>query len=589
MAVWAQWAHGNEAVGLREGEKMPPKWPRREAFAVMHLAEEHYDADVRGLLDDFVSVRVHMAESIQQHLPEILRNRALRDRLVADGTLPGLARRIKRETLRLQRRLYPDLRSRGKHTSAQTLAFVFLWLTQLRLEWLAEQVSANVESRMVHVQWRGDDFDLVADAGQRLCASQKPLAEYDFQLLDTTIKLARQTALLDVGLGNVQAFAQYWRALWHRFIAILDAADGTGEAVEEADSVVQEQQRRLAELLMLPPSSSLLPAPAAAAAPLVHTVYTEPRAQQTDVAKGFLPEALPFARGNRRMRLIGLLQCEVLHRHVTQLLDVLTTWDGAAVTKRRIDQVLVQGRAASAAVIELVSLELVAQPNAALIDAMAEEMFKVLPALFLMSGDVELWTLKQLFGDQSLRIDAIHDDPYAGHVLNDLRYRTYETMTTVAMPSRLWKSLIEDVWTKGAQSIADGPAHVLEPVANAVLVELLQHVLVDNGCPLEWALKANGWFDFIEVQSKTNHSKGLRPPTTPTMALGKASARCFLLHVMRRNFIVVPSGAADGAPLVLNVPTFPAAVVTWFAFARPEVQARAPKAFKALVTLLLSS
>jgi hypothetical protein len=295
-----------------------------------------------------------------------------------------------------------------------------------------------------------------------------------------------------------------------------------------------------------------------------HDLFTEPADAWSDVKNGHLPRPLPYVSHGRRALLAGLLQYECIYYHTNLLLQTLLTWETAARRRKpsaHLAQVLIRDRAATAVMVQLVSEVVLAHPNSALSDAMVASAFKAPHGLFLLPGDIDLATVRHVY-TQSGRADAIHEDPYTGVVLCELHRGAYEKVTALHDTTSLWPRLIEDVWTapSAAQSIADGgTAPPLEPWANYLLYELVQFVMIDKGCPPEYTLQQNSWLATVETRQKQNHVRGVCPPLTPADALSKSAAGCYLVHAVRRNFVALGDGT------VLDVPTFPAAILVWFA------------------------
>jgi hypothetical protein len=613
MSNWHDWATGNEGATLQEGEELAAA-PSMDAFKLRRFETDDmwWDADVDELFDTFVLPRVALVDEIEREQPAILASLPLRTQLHQVDTLPRLAKRLHREYQNMRRTMYPTARSRGQHTAAQNLSVVYMWMQALRVQFLAERLLADIEQRAPKLRWAGTDFDFVLQTTERakvhICPSSQPLVELDWRTLDSAIRMLRRGSM-ESGIADVAEFLEYWRCLWWRFVQLLgqceisDAVDdgggvlhprGTTLDVESASE--DEAAPSIIDLLRL-----VMPRPMAGGSTtegrlitathgLNHPMYTESSVDDDvggDVRQGWLPVALPFVMGDSRVRIQGLLEYETIFYQVEDMLRPLMCYVTAtivtvppatrAIFAKRVERLLMKDRAAAAAATALLVQQIAAHPERALSDALYDEIFRQLYNLFVYPGDAEFYTVRQLFGSggSSPNIDAIHDRPFAGLVLSVMRSDHYRDAAKLYDVRELFNTIVEQAWTKGAQCIADGAAPFVERLANFIIYELVDKLMAEAQCPPEMQLQANCHLDFLSY-----HHVHRDPAECPRPGdLSRSAARCQLVHLLRRNFIVIPARPIPAAmdldmapppapPQVFEVPSFPAAVIVWLAWAR---------------------
>ncbi len=152
-------------------------------------------------------------------------------------------------------------------------------------------------------------------------------------------------------------------------------------------------------------------------------------------------------------------------------------------------------------------------------------------------------------------------------MLSGLRAADYARAATTHDDPNLLEHIIEFVWQRGTQTLAEGCAPPLERVANVVFLELVDKVMARLRCPESMRLKANCFVDYLSYNLV--YPKILTHAPQPNMQALRTAGRtmCRLVHIVRRNFIIIP--AADNVNVhVLEVASFPAAVIVWLSRAR---------------------
>jgi len=572
---WATWADGNEDVQLIGRERGLPRWPTPAAFARFQFGRDDeiaqvIDHDLDGLLVEFTLPRLELVEAIEAELPAILASVPLRQQLTQTNLLPQAYRRIHLEYLQIRSELFKTARDRASHSGAQLLALGMHWLCALRLVAAHERLQANLKSRIGRRDWRLVDFDFVVETSERariqLATTSGTLGALTLDDLGPVLRLVWRT-VFEAGLPNCATFLEYWQALWEHFASVL-VTTSARPVITENDETSAAGEDLMAEL-----RSELLH-------DVVDTVELpdDPLALMDD---GRLPMPLPWVSRGLDFPLARLLEYECIYYHISTAVQLLVGYEkahraslaafpgGIKVVERAAQQCFVERRQATAAATTLLHQIVLQHRDTNLNDALHQIVLGRMHDFFLYAGEPEFYTIRQIYAQSvaaggamagsvaHANIDAIHDKPFSGHVLSALRADDYAFVSHLFEDKALFQRIIAEVWLDGGQTVADGGAPKLERLANVLLLELVEKVMAAKGCPESHRIRHNAFVDYLAF-----HQVYPRLAESVPRLDVQRPAGCLLVHVLRRNFLVVAPNT------VFEVGSFPAAVATWLALAR---------------------
>ena len=487
----------------------------RPATRDMQIYDDH---DVEELLLGYVAPRTEMVDALGADEEEM-------DAQIMERA----ARRMYGEYVQVREHVWPMPTAREHSTGPQHLAVTSMWLNTLRLQRYAEYARTEMDSDHLAQSEFAFITHLGVAAGRAgLVLSDVPLGSFSMAQLTVAIEeTCRVLCETGAGTADPDAVLVYWRALWARYVSLMEPG-GVEEEEEEEDAMDLDAP----EEPPLPPSStqSILLAlletagrqEAHVARPLTAVArpalgvakatppslfdrpqYLEPLAADSgDVREGKLPLPLPLTQGASRVQLHYLFVMELRYHAFESLLQTWAAYRRAAVLPRHaplrrvFDTLLhllhIPDRPASGAVAALV-MELHLESEESLVNVGAQnhlwtELFKA----YMYPGDAEYYVLRQMEKGSFFQ-RSLADAPFVGAVVADLRPSDYESITKLQtrpdpiVPGYTPPDIYERIAVEwlGNESVvqAQRKAPTIERISFLLLSYYLDRLMASSGCP----------------------------------------------------------------------------------------------------------
>ena len=391
----------------------------RPATRDMQIYDDH---DVEELLLGYVAPRTDMVDALGADEEEM-------DAQIMERA----ARRMYGEYVQVREHVWPMPTAREHSTGPQHLAVTSMWLNTLRLQRYAEYARTEMDSDHLAQSEFAFITHLGVAAGRAgLVLSDVPLGSFSMAQLTVAIEeTCRVLCETGAGTADPDAVLVYWRALWARYVSLMEPG-GVEEEEEEEDAMdldtpegpppsptstqsillalletAGRQEAHVARPLTAVARPALGVAKATPPSLFDRPQYLEPLAADSgDVREGKLPLPLPLTQGASRVQVHYLFVMELRYHAFESLLQTWAAYRRAAVLPRhaplrRVFDTLIHllhtpDRPASGAVAALV-MELHLESEESLVNVGAQnhlwtELFKA----YMYPGDAEYYVLRQM-------------------------------------------------------------------------------------------------------------------------------------------------------------------------------------------------
>ncbi len=577
--------------------------------------ENRIKFDVQQLLEDLVMPRLSLVEQLWGRMPGWLATGHVGS--TTARWLTAATARLTGEYEEVCARMLPRVAAHVTQSETQRLCLLFLFQAMLGMCALDARVQTAARQERPIMEWGAPDFDYVEHVGTVRVggfplanAGDLPLGRYNLTQWHTAMDLlCKALHTMGSGGGGLPDARPYWDALWERYAELLFLPPARADSVTDARAPPRptpsappaafgagEIARILAGMGMNGEEAMRARADAASASTmgsLLNLKYaSEPMAERSDVARRRLTRALPYEHGGRRLCLVYCQGRESLFRTHHLRFKALHVFAEAARAPASV--------AATTMMMARMPANIVA-PIAAFIEEMAdhrndtvdrfvsEELWANYANAYLMAGEVERFVLLAL--DAAIKATGtvpVNASPFASEVISTMRGEEWPAIARLdARPV-----LLNKVRNEFLPSISARGPPLVAPFAERAGVMLLS-VMLDAamtfaGCPGTRLLSQCSYVDELAHGFKhlAGHSAKAAAtaleaatarqalPMSPRAALdvfGGRAARAVVVRLMRRNFLVMARKQYARDPLVLELPSYPHAMLGWLASAAVPV------------------